>query len=68
MKKAIKPLSKNGHFKVFYRAFDQAHVEIFPKDTPLHQLRNYLYGICHTFVITDIVPTSMKSKVQEDGD
>lgn len=60
--------SKNECFKVYYRAFDQSHVEVFHKDTPLHQIRSYLYGVCHTFVITDIVPTSIKSKITEDGD
>jgi hypothetical protein len=67
-KQIVKPRSKNEHFKVLYRAFDQSHIEIFHKDTPLHQIRSYLYGICHTFLITDIIPTSIKSTVQEDGD
>ena len=67
-KRIVKPRSKNEWFKVIYRAFDQSHVEIFHKDTPLHQIRTYLYGVCHTFIITDIIPTSIKSTIEEDAD
>ena len=68
IKQIVKLKSKNENFKVLYRAFDQSHIEIFHKDTPLHQIRTYLYGVCHTFIITDIIPTSIKSTIEEDAD
>lgn len=53
----------NESIKVSYRAFDQPHEEIFPKDYKVSELATYLRGICHSYVITDIVYTSKKSNI-----
>ena len=58
---------KKEYYEITYLAFDQAHVEIFHKDTPLYQVKDYLYNMCHTFLITDISPIYIKSNIDEDG-
>lgn len=51
-------MAKNQNVIIKYLAFNQAHEEIFDKNTPIFDIMNYLRGVCNTYVITDIQPTS----------
>lgn len=59
---------KKEYYEITYLAFDQVHVEVFHKDTPLYQVKDYLCNMCHTFIITDISPIYIKSPMYEEGD
>lgn len=50
-----KPTDK---IKVIYRAFDQVHEEIFPKTMELGDFANHMRGICNTWVLVDMQPTT----------
>lgn len=61
----------NKNILVKYLAYNQAHEEIFDRNTPLWDVMNYLRGICHTYLITDMQPTSrtkLEIKHEEDND
>lgn len=49
---------KNNNMKVTYMAFDKVHEEIFPKSMELGDFANHMRGICNTWVLVDIQPTS----------
>lgn len=50
-----KPTDK---IKVIYRDFDQVHEEIFPKTMELGDFANHMRGICNTWVLVDMQPTT----------
>lgn len=54
----MKQNKQNSQMKVIYRAFDQIHEEIFPKNMELGDFANYMRGICNTWVLIDLQPTS----------
>jgi len=54
----MKPNKPNSQMKVTYKAFDQVHEEIFPKSMPIGDFANHMRGICNTWVLVDIQPTS----------
>lgn len=58
------------NIRISYIAFDKPHEEIFPANMTISQLRSYMNGICHTFVITSIQPTIRtvaNNKTEDDG-
>ena len=48
----------NISIKVTFKAFDQTHELIFPNSYTISELSNYLRLICHTYLITDMTPTT----------
>lgn len=65
-------MAQNTGILVKYIAFNQAHEEIFPINTPISIVANHLRSICNTYVVTDMQPTTRTSIVnienEEDGD
>ena len=51
-------MGANKSIKVIFRAFDQTHELIFPGTHQLCDVANYLRNVCHTYVITEMTPTS----------
>lgn len=50
-----KPTDK---IKVTYKAFDQVHEDVFPKTMELGDFANHMRGICNTWVLVDMQPTT----------
>jgi hypothetical protein len=53
---------KNDYLRLTVRMFDSVGEEIFHKDTPLHQVHGYLYGMCNTYIITDVTYTTREPR------
>lgn len=59
--KQRKPTNK---IKVTYRAFDQVHEDVFPKEMQLGDWANHMRGICNTWVLVDIQPTTKDTTIK----
>lgn len=56
--KQMKDRKPTDKMKVTYIAFNQPHEEIFPRTMQLSDFANHMRGICNTWVLVDIQPTS----------